>query len=122
MTDTASSVGETPLVHRPGRLSRRESRLAFGMTVPSVFIVMAIVLFPLLATFWISVKPIELADLRAAEVRAREQVRGEATVAGEEIILRYKLRNTSRDKSVLNVTLNDRLPTGLDPVALVPLC
>ena len=122
MTDTASSVGETPLVHRPGRLSRRESRLAFGMTVPSVFIVMAIVLFPLLATFWISVKPIELADLRAAEVRAREQVRGEATVAGEEIILRYKLRNTSRDKSVLNVTLNDRLPAGLDPVALDPRC
>ena len=88
MTAAQPSVGETPLVHKPGRLSRRESRLAFGMTLPSVFMVMAIVLFPLLATFWISVKPIELADLRAPEVRAREQVRGDATAAGDEIILR----------------------------------
>ena len=75
MTDTSPSIGDTPMVHAPGRLSRRESRLAFGMTLPSVLMVMAIVLFPLLATFWISVKPIELADLRAPEVRAREQVR-----------------------------------------------
>ena len=79
MTESSASVGDKPLVHRPGRLSRRESRLAFGMTLPSVFIVMAIVLFPLLATFWISVKPIELADLRAPEVRTREQVRGDVT-------------------------------------------
>lgn len=122
MTDTSPSVGDTPMVHAPGRLSRRESRLAFGMTLPSVLMVMAIVLFPLLATFWISVKPIELADLRAPEVRAREQVRGDANAAGDELILRYKLRNSSRDKAVLNVSLADDIPLGLDPLSLDPRC
>lgn len=122
MTESSASVGDKPLVHRPGRLSRRESRLAFGMTLPSVFIVMAIVLFPLLATFWISVKPIALADLRAPEVRTREQVRGDVTAVGDEIILRYKLRNSSRDKAVLAVTLEDIVPAGLDPLALDPRC
>lgn len=122
MTDTSPSIGDTPMVHAPGRLSRRESRLAFGMTLPSVLMVMAIVLFPLLATFWISVKPIELADLRAPEVRAREQVRGDASAAGDELVLRYKLRNSSRDKAVLNVSLADDIPLGLDPLALDPRC
>ena len=122
MTDTSPSIGDTPMVHAPGRLSRRESRLAFGMTLPSVLMVMAIVLFPLLATFWISVKPIELADLRAPEVRAREQVRGDASAAGDELVLRYKLRNSSRDKAVLNVSLADDIPLGLDPLALDARC
>ncbi|MDA8604022.1 sugar ABC transporter permease [Alphaproteobacteria bacterium] len=122
MTVAQPSAGDTPLVHKPGRLSRRESRLAFGMTLPSVFMVMAIVLFPLLATFWISVKPIELADLRAPEVRAREQVRGDATAAGDEIILRYKLRNSSRDKEVLSVRLSDVVPAGLTPSGLDARC
>jgi len=122
MTDTSPSIGDTPMVHAPGRLSRRESRLAFGMTLPSVLMVMAIVLFPLLATFWISVKPIELADLRAPEVRAREQVRGDASAAGDELVLRYKLRNSSRDKAVLNVSLADDIPLGLDPLALDSRC
>ena len=122
MTAAQPSVGETPLVHKPGRLSRRESRLAFGMTLPSVFMVMAIVLFPLLATFWISVKPIELADLRAPEVRAREQVRGDAEAAGDEIILRYKLRNSSRDQEVLSVSLSDVVPAGLEPTGLDARC
>ena len=122
MNDTSPSIGDTPMVHAPGRLSRRESRLAFGMTLPSVLMVMAIVLFPLLATFWISVKPIELADLRAPEVRAREQVRGDASAAGDELVLRYKLRNSSRDKAVLNVSLADDIPLGLDPLALDSRC
>ena len=122
MTATSPSIGDTPVVHTPGRLSRRESRLAFGMTVPSVLMVMAIVLFPLLATFWISIKPIELSDLRAPEVRAREQVRGDANAAGDDLILRYKLRNSSRDKDVLSVTLSDVVPAGLDPLELDPRC
>mgnify|MGYP001597186128 FL=1 len=122
MTDTSPSIGDAPMVHAPGRLSRRESRLAFGMTLPSVLMVMAIVLFPLLATFWISVKPIELADLRAPEVRAREQVRGDASAAGDELILRYKLRNSSRDKAVLSVSLADDIPLGLDPLSLDSRC
>ena len=70
MTHASPSMRETAVVHRPGRLSRRESRLAFGMTLPSILIVMAIVLFPLLTTFWISAKPIELADRSARGVGA----------------------------------------------------
>ena len=122
MTHVSPSMSDTAVVHRPGRLSRRESRLAFGMTLPSILIVMAIVLFPLLTTFWISAKPIELADLRAPEVRAREQVKGEAVAADDVFLLRYKLRNSSRDKPVLDVRLEDSLPAGLVPLALDPRC
>ena len=122
MTHASPSMRETAVVHRPGRLSRRESRLAFGMTLPSILIVMAIVLFPLLTTFWISAKPIELADLRAPEVRAREQVKGEAVAADDVFLLRYKLRNSSRDKPVFDVRLEDFLPAGLVPLELDPRC
>ena len=122
MTHASPSMRDTAVVHRPGRLSRRESRLAFGMTLPSILIVMAIVLFPLLTTFWISAKPIELADLRAPEVRAREQVKGEAVAADDVFLLRYKLRNSSRDKPVLDVRLEDSLPAGLVPLELDPRC
>ena len=62
------------LVHKPGRMSRRTSRLAFMMTLPTVLIVLAIVVIPLLVTFWISFKPIELGDLRPAEASGRIKV------------------------------------------------
>ena len=59
-----------------GPLARREQRLALGLLLATVLIVLSIVLFPLLATFWISFKPISLADLRPPEIFVRERTRG----------------------------------------------
>ena len=61
------------LVHKPGRMSRRMSRLAFMMTLPTVLIVLAIVVIPLLVTFWINFKPIELGDLRPSRSQRTDQ-------------------------------------------------
>jgi len=50
-----------------GSLAQQEARLAFWMLAPTFLIVFAIVLFPVVANFWISFKSIELADLRAPQ-------------------------------------------------------
>ena len=47
-----------------GILARREKKLAFLLLSPTFLLVVGIVLFPLFANFWISFKPISLADLR----------------------------------------------------------
>ena len=98
-----------------GPLARREQRLALGLLLPTVLIVFAIVLFPLLATFWISFKPVILADLRPPEIFVRERTRGlkEIQAAGETFRLEYRLRNSSQTEWVRKVVLKDTLPKGL---------
>ena len=59
-----------------GPLARREARLAWGMLFPTIAIVSLVVVLPLLAIFWISFKPVQLADLRPPEVVVREDLRG----------------------------------------------
>ena len=108
-----------PLKHNPGRMSRRESRLAFGMIAPTIIGVMAIVLFPLLATFWISFKPIELADLRPPTVKVTES---RPKIKDDIITLKYKLRNSSKDKEVRAVTLTDARTKGLTILESDPRC
>lgn len=86
------------------------------MLLPTIIIVFGIVLGPLLANFWISFKPVQLGDLRAAKAIANEQIRPkitDATVAGEEVIVRYRIRNSSQKESVQNVTMRDVIPHGL---------
>ena len=56
-----------------GRLARREARLAYKMLVPTFVVVLAVVLFPLLANFCIRAKPVALGDLRSARVSEKEQ-------------------------------------------------
>ena len=68
---------------RIGPIERREMRLAFAMLSPTVAAVLLVVLIPVLANFWISVKPIELADLRAAQALVRERVQGEVAQPGD---------------------------------------
>lgn len=58
-----------------GALAKREQRLAYLMLLPTFLIVLGIVLGPLLANFWISFKPVQLADLRAATTLVNEQLR-----------------------------------------------
>ena len=64
MSDTAPSGPPKEV----GALEKREARLAWGLLFPTIAIVAAVVVLPLLAIFWISFKPIGLADLRPPAV------------------------------------------------------
>lgn len=102
----------TPPTHR-GSLERREAKLAYIMLIPTFLIVFSIVLGPLLANFWISAKPVQLGDLRSATVMVNEQLRPRPKVAGEDVVLRYRVRNSSQGDEIRNATLTDTLPLGL---------
>ncbi|NNF72379.1 MAG: sugar ABC transporter permease [Rhodobacteraceae bacterium] len=96
-----------------GPLGRREARLAWSLLFPTIFIVSLVVILPLLSIFWISVKPVGLADLRAPEAVVREDLRGRPQAVGDAAEIRYRLRNSSQDKVISGVTLVDRLPEGV---------
>lgn len=94
-------------------MARREVRLAYTMLAPTFIIVLAIVLWPLLANFWISAKPVQLGDLRPATLVANERLRGDLSAPGDTATLEIRLRNSSRDDPISNATVSDVLPTGL---------
>ncbi|WP_434290321.1 ABC transporter permease subunit [Celeribacter sp. SCSIO 80788] len=96
-----------------GPLARTEARLAWGLLTPTILAVSLVVILPLLAVFWISVKPVSLADLRAPEAVVREDLRGRPAAAGDEATLRYRLRNSSPTSEITGVTLTDIWPEGL---------
>ncbi len=102
MTDMTPPTGTTPL-------AKREARLAWGLLLPTLASVALVVVLPLLAIFWISFKPIGLADLRPPTPVVREALRG----SGDDLRIEYRLRNSSREKEISNVVLTDTLPDGL---------
>ena len=53
-------------------LSKIEKRTAYTLLLPAVFVVFAIVLFPIIANVWISFKEVELKDIRIPEPRAKK--------------------------------------------------
>ena len=55
-------------------LSKIEKRTAYTLLLPAVFLVLAIVLFPIFANIWISFKEVELIDIRIADPRAKKIV------------------------------------------------
>jgi multiple sugar transport system permease protein len=103
-------------------MARREAWLAYAMFAPTLLIVLAVVLFPLLANFWISVKPVGLEDLRAPTPLVNPRLRGDAEAVGDRLELQYRLRSTSRDRPIAAVVLEDELPDGLVPLELDPRC
>ena len=105
-----------------GPLARREARLAWGLLLPTLLAVAVVVILPLLAVFWISVKPVTLSDLRPPAPVVREDLRGRPADAGDAATIRYRLRNSSRDQTIRDVTLADRLPEGLTVGELDPRC
>ncbi|MDO6587130.1 sugar ABC transporter permease [Salipiger sp. 1_MG-2023] len=115
MTDLTPPTGAGPL-------GRREARLAWGLLAPTLIAVSLVVLLPLLAVFWISVKPVGLADLRPPTPIVREDIRGDLEAEGDEAVLRYRLRNSSQDQTITDVVLSDAWPDGLLPGALDPRC
>ena len=107
MSDNATNLGPPT---ETGPLAKREARLAWGLLAPTIAIVSAVVILPLLAIFWISFKPIGLADLRPPAPVAREALRG----SGEEMRIEYRIRNSSQSEVIRAVTLSDILPAGVD--------
>ncbi len=105
-----------------GPLARREAWLAWGLLLPTILAVALVVILPLLAIFWISIKPVTLSDLRSPEPLVREDLRGQPTEHDDPAIIRYRLRNSSQDTMIRGVTLTDRLPEGLIVVELDPRC
>ena len=108
MKDPVNTVGRAHYT-----LQRQEMWLAYGMLAPTFLIILAVVLFPLLANFWISVKPVTLGDLRAAVPVANERLRGKADQLGAEVTLTYRLRSSAPTKMIEDVILEDEIPAGL---------
>ena len=105
-----------------GPLAKREARLAWGLLTPTITAVALVVVLPLLAIFWISVKPVSLADLRAPEVVLREDLRGSPDTAGDEATIRYRLRNSSQQQPIGAVSFSDTIPEGLEILNLDERC
>ena len=95
-------------------LARREKKLAFALLLPTFCLVIAIVLFPLFANFWISFKPVSLGDLRPPTIFVKERVKGELQKPGEDIIIEYRYRNSSMKYPLSEVSFTDILPQGIE--------
>jgi multiple sugar transport system permease protein len=117
MVAAAENTNTKPVATAPpnvlGPMARREMRLAYSMLLPTFAIVLAIVLVPLLANFWISVKPVGLGDLRPATLFTNERLRGDFEGPGSTAELQYRIRNSSRDKEIKAAGFTDTLPEGL---------
>ena len=98
---------------KEGPLSRKEKKLAFLLLLPTVFLVLSIVLFPLFANFWISFKPIQLGDLRPPRLILKENVRGLLSSAGDDFEIYYRFRNTSQKYDLKEVAFTDLIPKGI---------
>ena len=105
-----------------GTLARREQRLAYGLLLPTFLLVFSIVMLPLTANFWISVKPITLADLRPPTLIVKEQLRGNIEQAGDSAKIQYRFRNSSMKYPLTSVEFSDHLPDSLFIKNLDPLC
>ena len=105
-----------------GPLARREEHLAWALLLPTLCAVALVVILPLMAIFWISFKPIELADLRAPVPIVKEDLRGALQTIGDEAVLRYRLRNSSQSEFIRDVTLRDKWPDGLEALSLDSRC
>lgn len=99
-----------------------ETRLAVAMLVPALLIVFSIIIFPVLANFWIAFKPVGLGDLRPASPQVRERVTQEAAEVGDILVLEYRVRNTSRQVALTDVRVSGTLPAGLEPASIPSFC
>ena len=116
-----------PAVHtqaprQVGPLAKRERFLAYRMLLPTFLIVLSIVLLPLLANFWISFKSVELGDLREARPMFNEQLKPRPKVADQEVVLRYRVRNSSKKEALTELVFEDALPEGLQLLELPDNC
>lgn len=102
-------TGTTPM-------ARREARLAWSLLAPTLISVALVVVLPLLAIFWISFKPIGLADLRPPTPIVSERVRGDA----DDLRIEYRVRNSSQQEQIGDVVFSDIVPDGMAIVGDLP--
>ncbi len=102
-------------------LKARESRLAFWMLLPTFSIVIAIVILPVIANFWIAFKPIQLGDLRPPRPAVRELVRVRPKQPGDTLVVSYRVQNRT-DNPITWARFSDALAVGLQPLQLPPEC
>ena len=102
------------------KLYQKEKKLAFFLLSPTIFIVLSIVIFPLLANFWISFKPISLGDLRPPKLIIKENVRGELTNKEQTVEIHYRYRNSSAKYHLDDVIFNDIIPKGFTIIKIQP--
>ena len=107
----------TPPTER-GALAKREARLAWGLLFPTIAIVSLVVLLPLVSIFWISFKPVGLADLRPVAPVIQESLRG----SGDEMRIEYRVRNSSQDKPIAGVRFEDVIPDGIELLEVPEPC
>ncbi|MGI9523738.1 MAG: carbohydrate ABC transporter permease [Hyphomicrobiaceae bacterium] len=105
-----------------GPMARREMRLAYTMLLPTFVIVFGIVLAPLLANFWISLKPIQLGDLRPPALVVNERLRGRLEAPGDTGRIEYRIRNSSQKEPLRQAQFSDAVPVGLQVDALDDRC
>ncbi|TYC52148.1 sugar ABC transporter permease [Rhodobacterales bacterium] len=105
-----------------GPMQRREMWLAYMMLAPTFAIILMIVAGPLLANFWISFKPVQLADLRPPAVLMNERMRGNPEAAGDAATLEYRMRNSSQDEEIRDVVVLDEIPEGFTVTELPEGC
>ena len=102
-------------------LSKIEKRTAYTLLLPAVFLVFAIVLFPIFANIWISFKEVQLKDIRIPEPRAKKIVK---IIPEDKSKLKivYRLRNSSLIQDINNIKFSDRLPNDIKPLDLDSRC
>ena len=92
------------------------------MLAPAFAIVFLVVLFPVVANFWISLKDVRLGDLRAPTPVLRERVASQPEEPGDTLRVRYQMRNSSPRGEIANVVIRGTLPAGLEPIDLDERC
>ena len=102
-------------------LSKIEKRTAYTLLLPAVFLVFAIVLFPIFANVWISFKEVGLKDIRIPEPRAKKVV-DYISEDKSELKIIYKLRNSSLIQEIREVNFQDKFPKNIKPVNLDNRC
>ena len=101
-----------------GKLAQRDARFAWFMLLPTVIIVSLVVILPLFAIVWISVKPIDLGDLRPTSLVVRENFR----TSGEMFELDYRIRNSSQDAPITEAGFSDKIPPEIVLQELPEVC
>ena len=115
-------MGSTSNRRRMGPIEKQGVVQAYVMLVPTVAIVMAIVLFPLIANFWISFKDVTVSDLRTAEIKVNEKFKKKPLKEGDISEIEYRFNNFSKSSQITEVTFEDIIPYGLKVVEVPNNC
>ena len=101
---------------------KRDIKFAYAMLLPTAFVVLGVVLFPLLINIWISFKSVKLSDLRPPQVFVNKTIFGKLNNPGDTAKLVYRLRNSSQNQTIFAVILKDTLPKNIAILDLDEQC